>query len=57
MVRSARFLLGLAAAEERHAAYWERLLGQAGQPGRATLRARLLAVPARRGSVGCSCWR
>ncbi|GAA5123420.1 VIT1/CCC1 transporter family protein [Haloechinothrix salitolerans] len=42
-------LLGLAAAEERHAAYWERLLGdQADPPRRGTVRMRLLASLARR---------
>lgn len=42
-------LLGLAEAEERHAAYWERRLGdRAGPPRRATLRARLVGVLARR---------
>ena len=41
-------LLGLAEAEERHAAYWERrLVDQVGRPRRATLRARLLVVLAR----------
>ncbi|MFD0922828.1 VIT1/CCC1 family protein [Saccharopolyspora rosea] len=46
-------LLGLAEAEERHAAHWESLLGeQAGQVGRGQLRMRLLALLARRfGSV------
>ena len=42
-------LLGLADAEERHAAYWERLLAeQAGRPRRGNLRARLLGLLARR---------
>ncbi len=48
-----QILLGIADAEERHIAHWERLLGaDAGRPGRATLRLRLLALLARRfGSV------
>lgn len=42
-------LLGLADAERRHAAYWEKRLGdQVGPPRRATLRARLLGVLGRR---------
>jgi VIT1/CCC1 family predicted Fe2+/Mn2+ transporter len=42
-------LLALADAEERHAAYWEKRLGdQVGPPRRANLRARLLAFLARR---------
>ena len=42
-------LLGLAEAEERHAAHWEQLLGeQAGQLPRATLRERLMGLMARR---------
>ena len=42
-------LLGLADAEERHVAYWERMLGeQVGRPRRAILRARLLRLLARR---------
>ncbi|MFC5994759.1 VIT1/CCC1 family protein [Pseudonocardia hispaniensis] len=41
-------LLGLAEAEERHAAHWERLLGErAGPPRRGSLRLRLLAGLAR----------
>ncbi|GAA0895902.1 VIT1/CCC1 transporter family protein [Pseudonocardia zijingensis] len=41
-------LLGLAGAEERHAAYWERRLGdRAGPPRRPSLRARLVGVLAR----------
>jgi VIT1/CCC1 family predicted Fe2+/Mn2+ transporter len=46
-------LLGLADAEERHIAHWERLLGEHGGPrGRGDLRTRLLAWAARRyGSV------
>ncbi len=48
-----QILLGIAEAEERHIAHWERLLGaDAGRPGRAALRLRLLALLARRfGSV------
>lgn len=42
-------LLGLAAAEERHAAHWERLLGDSGPPRRGPrLRTRALALLARR---------
>jgi VIT1/CCC1 family predicted Fe2+/Mn2+ transporter len=42
-------LFGLAEAEERHAAYWGRRLGdQAGRPRRANLRTRLLSVLAHR---------
>lgn len=42
-------LLELADAEERHATYWERRLGDhAGRPRRANLRARLLGLLARR---------
>lgn len=46
-------LLGLALAEDRHAAHWRRLLGdRVGQPRRGGLRTRLLASLARRfGSV------
>lgn len=46
-------LLGLAVAEERHAAHWERLLGErAGRVGRGAARWRVLAFLARRfGSV------
>ncbi|MHA6795633.1 VIT1/CCC1 transporter family protein [Pseudonocardia bannensis] len=46
-------LLALAEAEERHAAHWERLLGDdAGPPRRGDIRSRLLAFLARRfGSV------
>ncbi|GAA5125580.1 VIT1/CCC1 transporter family protein [Pseudonocardia adelaidensis] len=41
-------LLGLAEAEERHAAYWERRLGdRVGRPRRPTSRARLVGVLAR----------
>lgn len=41
-------LLGLAEAEERHIAHWERLLGEEiGRPRRAALRTRLLALLAR----------
>ena len=41
-------LLGIAEAEERHVAHWERLLGDdVGRPGRGSLRPRLLAVLAR----------
>ncbi|MCW2715289.1 MAG: conserved rane protein [Frankiales bacterium] len=48
-----QILLGIAEAEERHIAHWEALLGpDAGRPGRASLRLRLLALLARRfGSV------
>ncbi len=42
-------LLGLADAEERHAAYWQGLLGdRVGKPRRGSLRMRLLAFLARR---------
>jgi VIT1/CCC1 family predicted Fe2+/Mn2+ transporter len=42
-------LMGLAEAEERHAAYWERRLGEhVGRPVRPSLRARLMGVLARR---------
>jgi VIT1/CCC1 family predicted Fe2+/Mn2+ transporter len=42
-------LLGLAEAEERHAAHWERLLGdRVGRVGRGATRMRLLAALARR---------
>lgn len=46
-------LLALAHAESRHAAHWERLLGERGRtPARASLRSSLLSVLARRfGSV------
>jgi vacuolar iron transporter family protein len=44
-----QILLGLADAESRHAAYWERLLGEdVGPPQRGSLRMRLLAFLARR---------
>src|SRR2546423_6800684 len=42
-------LLGLAAAEERHAVYWESLLGERDdRPRRRNLRARILGLLARR---------
>jgi hypothetical protein len=50
-------LLGLAEAEERHAAYWERRLGdQVGPPG-APACGRAYWPSSHGGSVGCSFWR